>query len=73
MAERLDVHIAREHDISRAAAAKLIEAGRVRPVIHARLPLAEAAAAHRVLEESGHVGKVLLTVAGQNGAPDGGR
>jgi len=39
----------------------LIEAGRVRPVIHARLPLAEAAAGHRLLEESGHVGKVLLT------------
>src|SRR3954471_6191758 len=39
----------------------LIEAGRVRPVIHARLPLAEAAAAHRLLEESSHVGKVLLT------------
>src|SRR3954449_4876212 len=39
----------------------LIEAGRVRPVIHARLPLSEAAAAHRLLEESGHVGKVLLT------------
>jgi NADPH:quinone reductase-like Zn-dependent oxidoreductase len=43
----------------------LIEAGRVRPVIHARFPLAEAAAAHRVLEESGHVGKVLLTVGEQ--------
>jgi len=39
----------------------LLEAGRVRPVIHARLPLAEAAAGHRLLEESGHVGKVLLT------------
>ena len=40
----------------------LLEAGRVRPVVHARLPLAEAGAAHRLLEESGHVGKVVLTV-----------
>src|ERR671921_2224961 len=40
----------------------LLDAGRVRPVIHARLPLAEAAAAHRLLEVSSHVGKVVLTV-----------
>ena len=39
----------------------LVEAGRVRPVVHARIPLAEAARAHRVLEESSHIGKVLLT------------
>jgi len=40
----------------------LVDAGRVRPVIDARLPLAEAAAAHRRIEESSHVGKVLLVV-----------
>src|SRR4051794_3191905 len=40
----------------------LLDAGTVRPVVHARLPLAEAAAAHRLLEESSHVGKVVLTV-----------
>ncbi len=40
----------------------LIEAGRVRPVVHARYPLAEAAAAHRELESSRHIGKILLTV-----------
>lgn len=39
----------------------LVEAGRVRPVIHARLPMADAPAAHRILAESSHVGKVLLT------------
>ncbi|MDF3044044.1 MAG: NADPH:quinone oxidoreductase [Ornithinibacter sp.] len=41
----------------------LVEAGRVRPVVHARHPLADAAAAHRELESSSHVGKVLLTTA----------
>jgi putative PIG3 family NAD(P)H quinone oxidoreductase len=39
----------------------LIAAGRVRPVVHARLPLAEAARAHRMLHDGGVVGKILLT------------
>jgi putative PIG3 family NAD(P)H quinone oxidoreductase len=38
----------------------LLESGRVRPVIHSRHPLADAAQAHRELEASTHVGKVLL-------------
>ncbi|MEU5365760.1 NAD(P)H-quinone oxidoreductase [Streptomyces sp. NPDC005925] len=38
----------------------LIEAGQVRPVVDRELPMPDAAAAHRVVEESGHVGKVLL-------------
>lgn len=40
----------------------LIEDGRVRPVIHARFPLEDAAAAHRAMEGSGHIGKLLLDV-----------
>ena len=40
----------------------LIEQGKVVPVVHARLPLSAAAEAHRILEGSTHVGKVLLTV-----------
>ena len=40
----------------------LVEDGSVRPVVHSRHPLADAPAAHRELEESGHVGKILLTV-----------
>ncbi|MGW7346920.1 NAD(P)H-quinone oxidoreductase [Streptomyces sp. NPDC054854] len=40
----------------------LVAAGRVRPVVHATYPMAEAAEAHRVLESSAHVGKLLLTV-----------
>lgn len=39
----------------------LVADGRVRPMIHASYPLAQAARAHTVLEESSHVGKVLLT------------
>ena len=40
----------------------LVESGAIHPVVHARLPLADAAQAHRMLQESTHVGKVLLTV-----------
>ena len=40
----------------------LVTAGAVRPIIHARMPLAQAADAHRLLESSTHIGKVLLTV-----------
>ncbi|MFJ3667888.1 NAD(P)H-quinone oxidoreductase [Streptomyces sp. NPDC090106] len=38
----------------------LIDSGQVRPVVDRELPMSDAAAAHRVLEESTHVGKVLL-------------
>jgi putative PIG3 family NAD(P)H quinone oxidoreductase len=38
----------------------LVESGRVEPVVHSRHPLGEAAAAHRELEGSGHIGKILL-------------
>lgn len=40
----------------------LIEQGRVRPVIHQRFPLEQAAEAHRLMEESSHIGKILLDV-----------
>jgi putative PIG3 family NAD(P)H quinone oxidoreductase len=40
----------------------LIDAGRVRPVIHATYPLAEASEAHRVMEGSSHIGKLLLVI-----------
>ncbi len=39
----------------------LIEEGRVKPVIHATFPLAQAADAHRLMESSAHIGKILLT------------
>ena len=39
----------------------LVESGRVRPIVHGTYPLAAAADAHRELEASTHIGKVLLT------------
>jgi putative PIG3 family NAD(P)H quinone oxidoreductase len=38
----------------------LIEAGRVRPVIHAVFPLTQAAEAHALMESSAHIGKIML-------------
>lgn len=38
-----------------------VSQGRIRPVVAARVPMAEAAEAHRMLESGGHLGKVLLT------------
>src|SRR5688572_1707 len=38
----------------------LIEQGRVKPVIYRTFPLNEAAAAHRMMESSEHVGKIVL-------------
>src|SRR5450755_729849 len=40
----------------------LLASGRVRPVIHATFPLAEASEAHRLMETSNHIGKIVLTV-----------
>ena len=40
----------------------LIERGDLRPVVHATFPLARAADAHRLMESSAHVGKIVLTV-----------
>ncbi len=39
----------------------LIAAGRVKPVIYRTFPLAEAAAAHALMELSAHIGKIVLT------------
>ncbi|WP_017595421.1 NAD(P)H-quinone oxidoreductase [Nocardiopsis potens] len=41
----------------------LVDAGTVRPVIDRYLPLPRAAEAHRVMESSTHVGKIVLTTA----------
>ncbi|HEV7792032.1 MAG TPA: NAD(P)H-quinone oxidoreductase [Pseudonocardia sp.] len=38
----------------------LLESGRVKPVVHARVPMNEAGEAHRLLGEGGVIGKLLL-------------
>ena len=40
-----------------------VEAGEVRPVVDRVLPLDQVADAHRLLEQSSHIGKVLLQVS----------
>jgi putative PIG3 family NAD(P)H quinone oxidoreductase len=40
----------------------MIATGSVRPIVHATFPLADVAQAHQVLEDSTHIGKVLLTL-----------
>lgn len=41
----------------------LFETGTIKPVIHAVLPMERAADAHRMMEDSQHVGKIVLTVS----------
>jgi len=40
----------------------LIEAGRIRPEVYKTFALAQAAEAHRLMESSQHIGKIVLTV-----------
>ena len=40
----------------------LIESGAVKPIVHATFPLRQAAEAHRVMESSAHIGKLVLTI-----------
>ena len=40
----------------------LLEHGAVKPLIYRTFPLEDAAAAHRLMESSAHVGKIVLTV-----------
>jgi NADPH2:quinone reductase len=41
----------------------LVESRTIKPVIHATFPLSQAADAHRLMESSTHVGKIVLRVA----------
>jgi len=38
----------------------LLESGAVKPLIHTTFPLREAASAHRLIESSAHIGKIVL-------------
>ena len=42
----------------------LLSSGRIAPVMDSEFPLAEASAAHARMESSGHIGKIVLNVAG---------
>ncbi|WP_170333183.1 NAD(P)H-quinone oxidoreductase [Ruegeria arenilitoris] len=48
----------------REAVWPLLEAGKVAPVMDSEFDLAEASAAHARMESSGHIGKIVLKVAG---------
>jgi putative PIG3 family NAD(P)H quinone oxidoreductase len=38
----------------------LVDAGTIRPIIHTTVPMSQAAEAHRLMESSDHLGKILL-------------
>jgi putative PIG3 family NAD(P)H quinone oxidoreductase len=40
----------------------LIESGAVKPIVYATFPLRDAPAAHRVMESSAHIGKLVLVI-----------
>lgn len=40
----------------------VLDAGRCAPVVHATFPMAQAAEAHRLMETSAHIGKIVLTM-----------
>ena len=48
----------------REAVWPLLSAGRIAPVMDSEFPLEAAAAAHERMESSGHIGKIVLEVAG---------
>lgn len=50
-------------DALRAKVWPVLEAGRCGPVIHEVFPLDQAADAHRLMESSAHIGKIILKVA----------
>jgi NADPH2:quinone reductase len=41
----------------------LIESGEIKPLIAARFPLKDAPEAHKLMESSKHIGKIILTVS----------
>jgi len=56
--------VERKAEIARAVKTTvwpLIETGKIKPLIHTTLPLADAAEGHRIMEAGGHLGKILLT------------
>ena len=57
------IELLRNGDMVATAAGELLElwsSGAIKPVVGAEFPLADAADAHRLIEERKHVGKVVL-------------
>ena len=46
----------------RAKVWPVLDTGRCAPVVHATFPMAQAAEAHRLMETSAHIGKIVLTM-----------
>ncbi len=58
--------VAFKAEIARALRARiwpLLESGVIRPVVYQEFPLAQAADAHRLMESSQHIGKIVLTLS----------
>jgi NADPH:quinone reductase-like Zn-dependent oxidoreductase len=56
--------VAQKAAIANALAQKvwpLLDIGKVKPIVHAQFPLADAAKAHALMESSAHLGKIVLT------------
>ena len=54
-----------EHDVERVYWLRiwpLIEAGKIKPVIYKSFPLAQTSEAHKLMESSQHIGKIVLSV-----------
>ena len=60
-----------QSDASKAAIAfelkekvwSMFAGGQIKPIIDSKFPLTDAAQAHQRMESSGHIGKIILTVA----------
>ncbi len=60
-------NLAKQHDWYRDTLTELLgllAAGRIKPLVAERVPLAEAARAHALLERGGYAGKVVLMAGG---------
>lgn len=57
--------VAEKAEIARALRARvwpLLNSGEIKPLIHKTFPLTHAAEAHRLMESSDHIGKIILTI-----------
>ncbi len=62
---RPDAHKAAIAEALKLQVWPLIEAGKIKPTIHATFTLAEVAEAHTLMESSAHIGKIMLVVGGE--------